>query len=61
MAIFGESFDVYSFLLDFAFASGFILIGQLLRSKLKFFQYYFVPASLIAGFLGLGKGERRFR
>lgn len=58
MAIFGESFDVYSFLLDFAFASGFILIGQLLRSKLKFFQYYFVPASLIAGFLGLAIGPR---
>ncbi len=58
MTIFAENFDVYSFLLDFAFASGFILIGQLLRSKLKFFQYYFVPASLIAGFLGLAIGPR---
>lgn len=58
MTIFAENFDVYSFLLDFAFASGFILIGQLLRSKLKFFQYYFVPASLIAGFIGLAVGPR---
>ena len=53
MTIFAENFDVYSFLLDFAFASGFVLLGQLIRSKIKFFQYYFVPASLIAGFLGL--------
>jgi len=58
VTIFPESFDVYSFLLDFAFASGFILIGQFFRAKLKFFQYYFVPASLIAGFLGLAFGPR---
>lgn len=58
MTIFAENFDVYSFLLDFAFASGFVLLGQLIRSKVKFFQYYFVPASLIAGFLGLAIGPR---
>jgi len=58
MAIFGETFDVYSVLLDLAFASGFILLGQLLRSKVKFFQRFFIPASLIAGFLGLALGPR---
>jgi ESS family glutamate:Na+ symporter len=58
LGIFGDKFDVYSMLLDFAFASGFILIGQLLRAKIQFFQKYFVPASLIAGFLGLIIGPR---
>lgn len=60
MSIFAETFDVYSFLLDLAFASGFILVGQLLRAKVKFFQSFFVPASLIAGFLGLALGPRGF-
>ena len=60
MSIFAENFDVYSFLLDLAFASGFILVGQLLRAKVKFFQSFFVPASLIAGFVGLALGPRGF-
>jgi len=60
MSIFAENYNVYSFLLDLAFASGFILIGQLLRAKVKFFQSFFVPASLIAGFLGLILGPRGF-
>lgn len=44
---------IYSLLTDFAIASLLILIGQFLRSKLKFFQEFFVPASLIGGLLGL--------
>ncbi len=60
LSIFAETFDVYSFLLDLAFASGFILVGQLLRAKVKFFQSFFVPASLIAGFVGLALGPRGF-
>lgn len=45
-------------LMDFAIASVFILIGQLIRSKVKFVQRYFVPASMIAGFLALALGSQ---
>lgn len=44
---------VYSLLVDFTIAGALIFIGQLLRSKISVFQKYFVPASLIAGFIGL--------
>ncbi len=53
MTLFADSFNLNSLLLDLAFASGFILIGQFIRAKVKFFQRFFVPASLIGGFLGL--------
>ncbi len=49
---------IYDVLTDFACASLLILIGQFLRSKVKFFQTFFVPASLIGGFLGLFLGPR---
>lgn len=44
---------VNTLLVDFACASALILIGMLLRSKIKFIQESFVPASLLAGFMGL--------
>ena len=50
--------SIYDVLIDFGCASILILIGQLLRSKLKFFQTFFVPASLIGGFLGLILGPK---
>jgi ESS family glutamate:Na+ symporter len=50
--------SIYDLLLDFGCASILILIGQFLRSKIKFFQNFFVPASLIAGFLGLFLGPK---
>ena len=46
------------FLLDFAVASLFILIGQLLRAKVGLFQKFFVPASMIAGFIALALGSQ---
>lgn len=49
---------IYDMLTDFACASLLILVGQLLRSKIRFFQTFFVPASLIGGFLGLLLGPR---
>lgn len=48
---------IYGFFLDFAMASILILVGQFLRAKVKFFQQFFIPASMIAGFLGLFLGE----
>lgn len=49
---------VYDFLIDFGIASALILIGQLIRAKVKFFQEFFIPASMIAGFMGLLLGKR---
>lgn len=43
----------YDLFLDFALASILILAGQFLRSKLTIFQRFFMPSSMIAGFLGL--------
>ncbi|MBP2626202.1 MAG: Na+/glutamate symporter [Firmicutes bacterium] len=54
-------YNAYSLLIDFAFASAFILFGQLLRAKVKFFQRFFVPASLIAGILGFVVGPGIFK
>lgn len=49
----GAHLTVYDFFIDFALASILILAGQLLRAKLSIFQRFFIPASMIAGFLGL--------
>ncbi|MBQ4424179.1 MAG: sodium:glutamate symporter [Lachnospiraceae bacterium] len=50
--------SVYDIFSDVAIASLFILVAQWLRSKVKFFQEFFVPASLIAGILGLIAGPQ---
>lgn len=49
---------VYDFFIDFAIASVLILVGQLIRAKVKLFQEFFIPASMIAGFLGLFLGKQ---
>lgn len=51
---------VNDFLLDFAIASVFMMIGQLIRAKVKFVQQFFVPASMIAGFIALALGSQGF-
>lgn len=50
--------SVYDLFLDFTFASVFILVGQFLRAKITFFQRFFIPASMLAGFLGLICGKQ---
>lgn len=45
--------SVYTLMQDFAIASVFILVGQFLRAKIPLLQKLFLPASLIAGFLGM--------
>lgn len=52
----GEGLTAYSLMIDFAIASFCILIGQLLRAKVKIIQKCFLPASMIAGFIGLFLG-----
>lgn len=54
-------YSAYSGMMDFAIASAFLLVGQLLRSRVTFFQRYFIPASLIAGMLGLALGPNGFK
>jgi ESS family glutamate:Na+ symporter len=49
---------ITDFLLDFAIASVFILIGQLIRAKVSIVQRFFVPASMIAGFIALALGTQ---
>ncbi len=45
-------------LMDFAIASVFILFGLLIRAKVSFVQKFFVPASMIAGFIALALGSQ---
>lgn len=45
--------DPYAFITDIAIASGFIFVGQILRKYIPFFQKFFVPSCMIAGFLGI--------
>lgn len=49
---------VYTVLMDFAFASILILVGQLLRAKVPLIQKFFIPSSMLAGFLGLFLGPQ---
>jgi glutamate:Na+ symporter, ESS family len=46
-------FGPYDMLMDFAIISFLLLIAQILRSKIKLIQNLYLPASVIAGFLGL--------
>lgn len=48
----------YDFLVDFCFMSALLVIAQFLRSKLKFLQNFYIPASLIAGTFGLILGPQ---
>ena len=49
---------VYTILMDFAFASLLILVGQFLRAKVPLVQRFFIPSSLLAGFLGFLLGKQ---
>ena len=47
-----------SFLYDFAFMSLLLVIAQFLRSKIKFLQMFYIPASVLAGIIGLLLGPQ---
>lgn len=40
-------------LISFAVLAGFLILGMILRAKIKFLQSLFLPASVIGGFIGL--------
>lgn len=51
-----SAMTLYTLLVDFTLASILILISMFMRSKIKLLQKNFIPASLMAGFLGLALG-----
>lgn len=44
-------------MIDFAVASALILFAQFLRAKVKFLQEFFIPASMLAGLMGVVLGK----
>lgn len=55
------TYSVTSLITDIALASLLIFIAQILRSKIRIIQNLFLPAPLIAGFLGLCLGSQGLR
>ena len=47
------SYNAYSFILDFAYMSLLLVVAQFLRQKIKLFQNFYIPSSVIAGVIGL--------
>ena len=54
--MFGTTFTAWTLFTDFGIISVLLLIGQLLRAKVKIIQQLFIPPSLLAGGLGLAFG-----
>lgn len=52
------SYSATSLLYDAACMSVLLFIAKIVRSKVKFFQKLYIPAALIAGFLGLFLGKQ---
>lgn len=52
------NYDAYSFVIDFAFMSLLLVIAQFLRAKIKFLQNFYIPASVLAGIMGLILGPQ---
>ncbi|CDO04620.1 Sodium/glutamate symporter [Oceanobacillus picturae] len=55
-----NEFTIVAFMIDISIISGLLLAGTILRAKLKWMQALFLPASMIAGFIGLAFGPNGF-
>lgn len=53
-------FSPWTILIDLGIVSLLLMLGTLLRAKIKFIQSIFLPASIIAGFIGLALGPNGF-
>lgn len=53
-------FTPWSFFVDLGLIFALLLVGKLLRVKIKFLQKLFIPPSLLAGLLGLALGPNGF-
>lgn len=51
-----NDFSIWSLMIDISIVSGLLLAGTVLRAKIKWIQSLFLPASMIAGFIGLALG-----
>jgi len=50
------TFTPWQLFVDLGLAAVLLLVGQLLRSRVRAIQWMFLPASVIGGFIGLGLG-----
>lgn len=55
------TFGPYNMLIDFCLASVLIFVCQLLRTKIRFIQNFFIPAGVLAGVFGLVLGPQGFK
>lgn len=51
-------YTIYSLLVDVCIMSALLLVAKALRSKIRWFQNHYIPASVIAGFIGLLLGHQ---
>jgi ESS family glutamate:Na+ symporter len=51
---------IWQVFIDFCIMGGLLLVGQLLRAKLKFFQITLIPAALLGGFIALALGPKGY-
>ncbi|QEK12909.1 sodium:glutamate symporter [Crassaminicella thermophila] len=54
------NFNPWTLFSDFCIMSALLVLGLILRAKLKLFQKFLIPASLIAGFIGLALGPNGY-
>ena len=55
------NYNAWTLFVDFSLMAGLLLLGQFLRAKVKLFQKLLLPASLIAGFIGLVLGPNGYK
>ena len=55
-----EAFNPWTLFVDIGIISLLLLLGKLMRVKIKFIQKLFIPPSLLAGFIGLALGPHGF-
>lgn len=51
-----NNFSIWSLMVDISIISGLLLAGTILRAKIRWIQSLFLPASMLAGFIGLALG-----
>ena len=55
-----ETFTPWTLFVDIGIISLLLLVGKLMRIKIKWVQKLFIPPSLLAGFIGLACGPHGF-
>lgn len=55
------NFNAWTVFVDFSLMAALLILGQVLRAKIKLLQRLLLPAALIAGFIGLALGPNGFK